>query len=86
MKKKKFELGKKLFLGKKTISTLNELAQGGIKGGATGASDCLQCHNATHKYPLAVPTPCPSVWICESIQVSCYTITYQGGACVDPFN
>ncbi len=44
MKKKKLELGKKLFLGKTIVSRLTDSDQEDIQGGATQVSLCIQCH------------------------------------------
>ncbi len=65
MKKKQIQLGKKLFLNKETISTLNIAGQQGVAGGATGASDCLAC-NTQPQITRCGAGPCPSVFNCPT--------------------
>ncbi len=78
MKKKKIDLGRKLFLGKTIISALNPAQQDQVQGGATvEVSGCIACHTNTPTCGAG----CQSQALCQTEILVCYTITRAGGIC-----
>lgn len=78
MKKKKIDLGRKLFLGKTIISELNSAQQDGVLGGATvEVSVCIACHSNTPSCGAV----CQTQALCATEVLPCYTITRAGGIC-----